>query len=65
MQECLVHAGVIGDILHARAVDAAADKDLVGGVEDTLLRIRFGLSRRFNHLVKEGRFTAPRLPCCP
>jgi hypothetical protein len=29
-----VHARAIGDLLHARAVDAAPNEDLVGGVED-------------------------------
>jgi hypothetical protein len=34
---------VIGDLLHARTVDAAPDEDLVGGVENTGLGIRLGV----------------------
>jgi hypothetical protein len=52
VQERLVHACVIGDLLHARAVDAAPDEDLVGGVEDAGLGVRCGLFRRSNHVVK-------------
>jgi hypothetical protein len=51
VQKRLVHARVIGDLLHARAVDAAPDEDLVGGVEDAGLGVGGSLPRRFNHLV--------------
>src|SRR5580765_6497659 len=51
VQERLVHARAIGDLLHARAVDAAPDEDLVGGVEDAGLGVDGSLPRRFNHLV--------------
>ena len=43
VQERLVHAHAIGDLLHARAVDAAQDEDPVGGVEDAGLGLRLGL----------------------
>jgi hypothetical protein len=42
------------DLLHARAVDAAPNEDLVGGVEDARLRVRCGLPRRSNHLVNRA-----------
>ena len=49
MQERLVDACLIGDLLHPRAVDAAPDEDLVGGVEDAGFGVGCGLPRRFNH----------------
>ena len=67
MQEGLVHACLIGDLLHARAVDAAPDEDLVGGVEDAGLGVGGGLSRRFNHLVSKAMavpaFKSSIFPC--
>src|SRR5688572_16721508 len=54
MKQRLVDACLIGDLLHAGAVDAAPDEDVVGGVEDAGLGIRFGLPRRFNHLVRRA-----------
>ena len=59
VQEGLIYACLIGDLLHARAVDAAPYEDLVGGVEDAGLGIRSGLSRWFNHLVNDGNLSAP------
>jgi hypothetical protein len=50
-QSGFIDARLIGDLLHARAIDAAPDEDLVGGVEDAGLGVRCGLSRWFNHVV--------------
>ena len=51
MQQRLVDACLIGDVLHPRTVDAAPHKHRVGGVEDARLGVRCGLSRWFNHVV--------------
>ena len=50
-------ACLIGDLLHARAVDAAPDENLVGGVEDAGLGVRCGLPRWFNHLVRKSNLS--------
>jgi len=52
VQERLVHASVIGDLLHACAVDAVPDEDLIGGVENAALGVCLDLARRFNHMVR-------------
>ena len=65
MQQRLVDACLIGDVLHARTVDAAPHKYCVGGVEDAGLGVRCGLSRWFNHVVNQAisvplQITIPR-----
>ena len=54
MQQRLVDACLIGDVLHPRTVDAAPHKHRVGGVEDAGLGVRCGLSRWFNHVVNQA-----------
>ena len=57
-EERLVDAGLVGDLLHARAGSAAADEHPVCGVEDALLGVsvewlsrRAGERLRLNHTV--------------
>ena len=54
VQEGFVDACLIGDLLHARAVDAAPDEDLVGGVEDAGFGVGGSLAGRFNHVVSNA-----------
>jgi hypothetical protein len=55
VEQRLVDAGLLGDLLHAGARGSVADEDGAGGVEDPLLGIRVASGRRrlaagFNHL---------------
>jgi hypothetical protein len=52
VEEGLIYACLIGNLLHAGAVDAAPDEDFIGGIQNAGLGVGGGLSRRFNHLVK-------------
>ena len=54
IKERLVDACLIGDLLHAGAVDAAPDEDFVGGVEDAGFGVGGGLPGRFNHMVSRA-----------
>ena len=54
MKEGLIDARLIRDLLHARAVDAAPDEDVVGGVEDAALGVGCGLPGRLNHMVRKA-----------
>jgi hypothetical protein len=55
---------MIGDVLHPRTVDSAPHKHRVGGVEDARLGVRCGLSRRFNHAVKNTQTNDLRARRC-
>ena len=58
VEQRLVHAGFVGDVLHASARGASPDEHDVGGVENALLGVGVGLRRLlflstawFNHCV--------------
>jgi hypothetical protein len=52
VKERLVDPRTLGDFLHARTVDATADEDGVGGIEDAGSGVIVVLTRRFNTPVK-------------
>jgi len=54
VQQGLIYACLIGNLLHAGTVDAAPDEDLVGGIKDASLGVGGGLPRRFDHLVSKA-----------
>lgn len=60
MKKRLVHAGGIGDVLRARAIETGAMKHLARGSQDTGTGIGVVLTIWFNHVVNLREFR-----CCP